>query len=271
MLPAGALLALAINWVQHVLFGGGGRRQSTAEPNTAQSASRPMPAVATTRRERVHRSATIASFLTPSVGGSGENKTLFERLSAVPSSVIGLQETIGESADMNERIANLLTFRMPWYSYVAAVLLALAMLLFTFVGLRTLLAVLGVHKFAKTLLRRNSATQGFDEMIAFLSHLPTDRELLQYSRVTASASGRLQPPPPTTDQPPKTPRGGALPQPMPLLGPTTALKKLSRSRSHPPKPLDHGKKPTLRLTESYDADPTLLTPTTRRIWENVLA
>ena len=69
-------------------------------------------------------------------------------------------------------------FTVPFLSFLAMIVLALATLLLYCVPLRWILLAWGVNKFSKKL--RNPNYVDNNELLDFLSRIPTDKEIVNY-------------------------------------------------------------------------------------------
>ncbi|XP_060257980.1 multiple C2 and transmembrane domain-containing protein 2 isoform X11 [Ovis aries] len=113
-----------------------------------------------------------------------EKKGLIKRIYMVQDIVSTVQNILEELASFGERIKNTFNWTVPFLSFLACLILAVATITLYFIPLRYIILIWGINKFTKKL--RNPYAIDNNELLDFLSRVPSDVQKV-----------RNQQPPPT--------------------------------------------------------------------------
>ncbi|TRY55239.1 hypothetical protein DNTS_014554 [Danionella cerebrum] len=109
-----------------------------------------------------------------------------EKLHAFQHVIITVQNTLDEVACFGERVKNTFNWSVPFLSWLAvAVLCATAMLTYL-IPLRYIVLIWGINKFTKKL--RNPYNIENNELLDFLSRVPSDVQMVQYKELKPEAA-----------------------------------------------------------------------------------
>ncbi|XP_030832834.1 multiple C2 and transmembrane domain-containing protein 1 isoform X2 [Strongylocentrotus purpuratus] len=108
-----------------------------------------------------------------------ESKRSFkEKLQAIERVCQTIQNTLDQVACLGERIKNTFNFTVPWLSFMAIIVLCVVTIVLYFIPLRYLLLAWGINKFTKKIRAPHAIPN--NELLDFLSRLPSDTQLKQY-------------------------------------------------------------------------------------------
>ncbi|XP_062873797.1 multiple C2 and transmembrane domain-containing protein 1-like [Trichomycterus rosablanca] len=110
-----------------------------------------------------------------------ERKGFMNKLYAIQDVCISVQSALDEVASYGERIKNTFNWTVPFLSWLAIVALCVATLIVYFIPLRYIILAWGVNKFTKKL--RDPYTIDNNELLDFLSRVPSDVQVMQYSEL----------------------------------------------------------------------------------------
>uniref|UniRef100_A0AAY4AMC5 C2 domain-containing protein n=1 Tax=Denticeps clupeoides TaxID=299321 RepID=A0AAY4AMC5_9TELE len=115
-----------------------------------------------------------------------EKKGFMNKLYAIQDVCISVQTALDEVASYAERIKNTFNWTVPFLSCLAIVALCVATVIIYFIPLRYLVLAWGVNKFTKKL--RNPYTIDNNELLDFLSRMPSDVQVVQYRELKLDPS-----------------------------------------------------------------------------------
>ncbi|XP_043345567.1 multiple C2 and transmembrane domain-containing protein 2 isoform X2 [Cervus canadensis] len=115
-----------------------------------------------------------------------EKKGLIERIYMVQDIVSTVQNILEESASFGERIKNTFNWTVPFLSFLACLILGVATVTLYFIPLRYIILIWGINKFTKKL--RNPYAIDNNELLDFLSRVPSDVQKVQYSELKPGSS-----------------------------------------------------------------------------------
>ncbi|XP_059534078.1 multiple C2 and transmembrane domain-containing protein 2 isoform X5 [Myotis daubentonii] len=115
-----------------------------------------------------------------------EKKGIIERIYMVQDIVSTVQNILEEVASFGERIKNTFNWTVPFLSFLACVVLAVATVTLYFVPLRYLVLIWGINKFTKKF--RNPYAIDNNELLDFLSRVPSDVQKVQYAELKPCSS-----------------------------------------------------------------------------------
>ncbi|XP_076444244.1 multiple C2 and transmembrane domain-containing protein 1-like [Babylonia areolata] len=107
-----------------------------------------------------------------------EKKSFKEKLQSIQDVCLQVQQGMDMVASLGERIKNTFNWTVPWLSALAVVALSAGVIILYLIPLRWLLLAWGINKFTKKLRKPNAVNN--NELLDFLSRVPSDRELAQY-------------------------------------------------------------------------------------------
>uniref|UniRef100_A0A4W3H6V7 Multiple C2 and transmembrane domain containing 2 n=1 Tax=Callorhinchus milii TaxID=7868 RepID=A0A4W3H6V7_CALMI len=113
-----------------------------------------------------------------------EKKGLIDKIHMVQDIVISGQNILDTIASFGERIKNVFIWSVPFLSKLACFVLAICTIVLYFVPVRYLLLIWGMHKFTKKL--RNPYTIDNNELLDFISRVPSDIQKVQYTELRPS-------------------------------------------------------------------------------------
>ncbi|XP_075414000.1 multiple C2 and transmembrane domain-containing protein 2 [Tenrec ecaudatus] len=115
-----------------------------------------------------------------------EKKGLIERIYMVQDIVSTVQNILEEIASFGERIKNTFNWTVPFLSVLACLILAVTTIALYFIPLRCIVLIWGINKFTKKL--RNPYTIDNNELLDFLSRVPSDVQKVQYAELKPCSS-----------------------------------------------------------------------------------
>ncbi|XP_030636827.1 multiple C2 and transmembrane domain-containing protein 1 [Chanos chanos] len=115
-----------------------------------------------------------------------ERKGFMNKLYAIQDVCISVQNALDEVASYGERIKNTFNWTVPFLSWLAIVALCVATILVYFIPLRYIVLAWGVNKFTKKL--RDPYTIDNNELLDFLSRVPSDVQVVQYRELKVDQS-----------------------------------------------------------------------------------
>ncbi|XP_061014601.1 multiple C2 and transmembrane domain-containing protein 2 isoform X2 [Dama dama] len=115
-----------------------------------------------------------------------EKKGLIERIYMVQDIVSTVQNILEELASFGERIKNTFNWTVPFLSFLACLILAVATVTLYFIPLRYIILIWGINKFTKKL--RNPYAIDNNELLDFLSRVPSDVQKVQYTELKPGSS-----------------------------------------------------------------------------------
>ncbi|KAM8784028.1 multiple C2 and transmembrane domain-containing protein 2 isoform 2-T2 [Rhynchonycteris naso] len=110
-----------------------------------------------------------------------EKKGLIERIYMVQDIVSTVQNILEEVASFGERIKNTFNWTVPFLSFLACLILAIATIMMYFIPFRYIILIWGINKFTKKL--RNPYAIDSNELLDFLSRVPSDVQKVQYAEL----------------------------------------------------------------------------------------
>ncbi|XP_077419789.1 multiple C2 and transmembrane domain-containing protein 2-like isoform X2 [Vanacampus margaritifer] len=108
-----------------------------------------------------------------------ERRGLMEKIHMVQDIIISLQTFLDEVANFGERIKNTFNWSEPFLSSLALLVFVTATVLTYYIPLRYIVLIWGINKFTKRL--RNPFSIDSNELLDFLSRVPSDVQKVQYS------------------------------------------------------------------------------------------
>ncbi|XP_040912784.1 multiple C2 and transmembrane domain-containing protein 2-like isoform X2 [Toxotes jaculatrix] len=118
-----------------------------------------------------------------------ERKGLMEKIHMVQETIITLQNLLDEIASFGERIKNTFNWSVPFLSGLAFLVFVTAAILTYYIPLRYIVLIWGINKFTKKL--RNPYSIDNNEVLDFLSRVPSDVQKVQYSEVRGSRKKKI--------------------------------------------------------------------------------
>ncbi|XP_076595625.1 multiple C2 and transmembrane domain-containing protein 2 isoform X2 [Chaetodon auriga] len=113
-----------------------------------------------------------------------ERKGLMEKIHMVQDTIITLQNLLDEIACVGERIKNTFNWSVPFLSSLAFLVFAIATIITYYIPLRYIVLIWGINKFTKKL--RNPYSIDNNEVLDFLTRVPSDVQKVQYSEIKGS-------------------------------------------------------------------------------------
>ncbi|GFS05610.1 multiple C2 and transmembrane domain-containing protein 1 [Elysia marginata] len=107
-----------------------------------------------------------------------EKKSIVDRYHAIQEVCLQVQQALDTVACLGERVKNTFNWSVPWLSTLAVIALTAGVIILYLIPLRLLLLAWGINKFTKKLRKPNAISN--NELLDFLSRVPSDNELLQY-------------------------------------------------------------------------------------------
>uniref|UniRef100_A0A3Q2TX56 Multiple C2 and transmembrane domain-containing protein 2 n=1 Tax=Fundulus heteroclitus TaxID=8078 RepID=A0A3Q2TX56_FUNHE len=108
-----------------------------------------------------------------------ERKGLIDKIHMVQDIIITVQNLLDEIACLGERIKNTFNWSVPFLSCLALVVFIIAAVITYFIPIRYIILIWGINKFTKKL--RNPYSINNNEVLDFLSRVPSDVQKVQYS------------------------------------------------------------------------------------------
>ncbi|XP_042340112.1 multiple C2 and transmembrane domain-containing protein 2-like isoform X2 [Plectropomus leopardus] len=118
-----------------------------------------------------------------------EKKGLMEKIHMVQDIIITLQNLLEEIASFGERIKNTFNWSVPFLSGLAFLVFVIATLLTYYIPVRYVVLLWGINKFTKKL--RNPYSIDNNEVLDFLSRVPSDVQKVQYSELRGNKKKKL--------------------------------------------------------------------------------
>ncbi|XP_051038733.1 multiple C2 and transmembrane domain-containing protein 1 isoform X2 [Phodopus roborovskii] len=116
----------------------------------------------------------------------GEKKGFINKIYAIQEVCISVQNILDEVASFGERIKNTFNWTVPFLSWLAIVALCVFTVILYFIPLRYIVLVWGINKFTKKL--RSPYAIDNNELLDFLSRVPSDVQVVQYQELKADHS-----------------------------------------------------------------------------------
>ncbi|XP_027518745.1 multiple C2 and transmembrane domain-containing protein 1 isoform X5 [Corapipo altera] len=116
----------------------------------------------------------------------GEKKGFMNRLYAIQEVCVTVQNILDEIASFGERIKNTFNWTVPFLSWLAIVALSVFTVILYFIPLRYIVLVWGINKFTKKI--RNPYAVDNNELLDFLSRVPSDVQVMQYHELKQDLS-----------------------------------------------------------------------------------
>uniref|UniRef100_UPI003AAD3C81 multiple C2 and transmembrane domain-containing protein 2-like isoform X2 n=1 Tax=Centroberyx gerrardi TaxID=166262 RepID=UPI003AAD3C81 len=115
-----------------------------------------------------------------------ERRGLMEKIHMVQETIITVQNLLEEIACFGERIKNTFNWSAPFLSNLAFLVFVIATVITYFVPIRYIILIWGINKFTKKL--RNPYSIDNNEVLDFLTRVPSDVQKVQYSEARVSSS-----------------------------------------------------------------------------------
>ncbi|KAM9730057.1 multiple C2 and transmembrane domain-containing protein 1 isoform 9-T9 [Dama dama] len=115
-----------------------------------------------------------------------EKKGFINKIYAIQEVCISVQNILDEVASFGERIKNTFNWTVPFLSWLAIVALCAFTAILYFIPLRYIVLVWGINKFTKKL--RNPYAIDNNELLDFLSRVPSDVQVVQYQELKPDPS-----------------------------------------------------------------------------------
>ncbi|XP_051235108.1 multiple C2 and transmembrane domain-containing protein 2 isoform X2 [Dicentrarchus labrax] len=113
-----------------------------------------------------------------------EKKGLMEKIHMIQETIITLQNLLDEIASFGERIKNTFNWSVPFLSGLALLIFVTAAMLTYYIPVRYIVLIWGINKFTKKL--RNPYSIDNNEVLDFLTRVPSDVQKVQYSEMRGS-------------------------------------------------------------------------------------
>ncbi|XP_071166891.1 multiple C2 and transmembrane domain-containing protein 1-like isoform X6 [Mytilus edulis] len=110
-----------------------------------------------------------------------EKKSVHEIYKAAQEVCLQVQQGMDMVASLGERFKNTFNWTVPWLSTFAVILLSVGAVILYFIPVRVLVMLWGINKFTKKLRAPNAIPN--NELLDFLSRVPSDSELVQYKEL----------------------------------------------------------------------------------------
>ncbi|XP_010789247.1 multiple C2 and transmembrane domain-containing protein 2 isoform X2 [Notothenia coriiceps] len=118
-----------------------------------------------------------------------ERKGLMDKIHMIQDTIITLQTLLDGIANFGERIKNTFNWSVPFLSGLAILIFVTATILTYYVPVRYVVLIWGINKFTKKL--RNPYSIDNNEVVDFLSRVPSDVQKVQYSERRGSRKKKL--------------------------------------------------------------------------------
>ncbi|XP_021235729.1 multiple C2 and transmembrane domain-containing protein 1 isoform X5 [Numida meleagris] len=115
-----------------------------------------------------------------------EKKGFMDKLYAIQEVCVSVQNILDEVASFGERIKNTFNWTVPFLSWLAIVALCVFTVILYFIPLRYIVLVWGINKFTKKL--RSPYAIDNNELLDFLSRVPSDVQVVQYHELKQDSS-----------------------------------------------------------------------------------
>ncbi|XP_033633799.1 multiple C2 and transmembrane domain-containing protein 1-like isoform X2 [Asterias rubens] len=111
----------------------------------------------------------------------GGKSSFKDKLHTIEKVCTTIQNTLDDVACLGERVKNTFNFTVPWLSYLACIALLIIAIVLYLIPLRYLLLAWGINKFTKKLRKPHAIPN--NELMDFLSRIPSDNEIKQYQEL----------------------------------------------------------------------------------------
>ncbi|XP_031165234.1 multiple C2 and transmembrane domain-containing protein 2-like isoform X3 [Sander lucioperca] len=118
-----------------------------------------------------------------------ERRGLMEKIHMVQETIITLQNLLDSIACFGERIKNTFNWSVPFLSSLAFLVFVTATILTYYIPVRYVVLIWGINKFTKKL--RNPYSIDNNELLDFLTRVPSDVQKVQYSEMRGSRRKKL--------------------------------------------------------------------------------
>ncbi|KAM9409679.1 multiple C2 and transmembrane domain-containing protein 2-like isoform 2-T3 [Pholidichthys leucotaenia] len=118
-----------------------------------------------------------------------EKKGLIEKIQMVQDIIIMVQNLLDSVACFGERIKNTFNWSVPFLSALALLVFIIATIITYYIPLRYIVLIWGINKFTKKL--RNPYSIDNNEVLDFLTRVPSDVQKVQYSEMRGAGRRRL--------------------------------------------------------------------------------
>ncbi|XP_073320106.1 multiple C2 and transmembrane domain-containing protein 2-like isoform X1 [Pagrus major] len=118
-----------------------------------------------------------------------ERRGLMEKIHMVQDTIITLQNLLDEIACFGERIKNTFNWSVPFLSGLAFLVFAIVTILTYYIPVRYIVLIWGINKFTKKL--RNPYSIDNNEVLDFLTRVPSDVQKVQYSEIRGSRKKKI--------------------------------------------------------------------------------
>ncbi|KAF1392383.1 hypothetical protein PFLUV_G00027280 [Perca fluviatilis] len=118
-----------------------------------------------------------------------ERRGLMEKIHMVQETIITLQNLLDSIACFGERIKNTFNWSVPFLSSLAFLVFVTATILTYYIPVRYVVLIWGINKFTKKL--RNPYSIDNNEVLDFLTRVPSDVQKVQYSEMRGSRRKKL--------------------------------------------------------------------------------
>ncbi|XP_044047445.1 multiple C2 and transmembrane domain-containing protein 2-like isoform X2 [Siniperca chuatsi] len=118
-----------------------------------------------------------------------ERRGLIEKIHMVQETIITLQNLLDEIACFGERIKNTFNWSVPFLSSLAFLIFVIATILTYYIPVRYIVLIWGINKFTKKL--RNPYSIDNNEVLDFLTRVPSDVQKVQYSEMRGSRKKKI--------------------------------------------------------------------------------
>ncbi|KAM5192463.1 multiple C2 and transmembrane domain-containing protein 1 [Mantella aurantiaca] len=115
-----------------------------------------------------------------------EKKGFMNKLYAIQEVCVSVQSVLDEVASFGERIKNTFNWTVPFLTWLAIIALCVVTAVLYFIPLRYFVLLWGINKFTKKI--RSPYTIDNNEIIDFLSRVPSDVQLVQYRELKPDLS-----------------------------------------------------------------------------------
>ncbi|XP_056322395.1 multiple C2 and transmembrane domain-containing protein 1 isoform X2 [Danio aesculapii] len=115
-----------------------------------------------------------------------EKKGFLDKFYAIQDVIITVQSALDEVASFGERVKNTFNWSQPFLSWLAITVLCAGATITYFIPLRYIVLVWGINKFTKKLRAPYSIDN--NELLDFLSRVPSDIQMVQYKELKADAN-----------------------------------------------------------------------------------
>ncbi|XP_029937579.1 multiple C2 and transmembrane domain-containing protein 2-like isoform X2 [Myripristis murdjan] len=117
-----------------------------------------------------------------------ERRGLMEKIHMVQETILTVQNLLEQIACFGERIKNTFNWSVPFLSTLAFLVFVTATAITYFIPIRYIILIWGINKFTKK-LRKPYAVDN-NEVLDFLTRVPSDVEKVQYSEIRVGSSPR---------------------------------------------------------------------------------